>query len=147
MLIRPYKNEDRKRVIDLLNLNIPKSFAPSEADDFITYLDQHLEDYFVAEENGKIIGAGGINYFTETNSARISWDFLHPNSQGKGIGKKLLLHRIAVIKSKSDIHQIVVRTSQLAYLFYQKAGFELDRIEKDFWAEGYDLYEMIIKLK
>ena len=97
-MIRSYKSEDKKKIIDLLDLNIPKSFAPSEAEDFIEYLDQHLEDYFVVEENGEIIGAGGINYFPAKNAARISWDFMHPDFQGRGIGKRLLLHRIEFIK-------------------------------------------------
>ncbi|MEO1259986.1 MAG: GNAT family N-acetyltransferase [Bacteroidota bacterium] len=146
-MIRLYKNEDRKKIIELLNLNIPKSFAPSEAGDFIEYLDEHLEDYFVVEEKGELIGAGGINYFPENHAARISWDFIHPDAQGKGIGKKLLLHRIAVIKKKADVHQIIVRTSQLAFRFYEKSGFKLDQIKKDFWAPGFDLYLMKIDLK
>jgi hypothetical protein len=39
----------------------------------------------------------------------------------------------------------MVRTSQVAYQFYQKAGFDLEKIEKDFWAKGFDLYQMKFK--
>jgi ribosomal protein S18 acetylase RimI-like enzyme len=41
---------------------------------------------------------------------------------------------------------IIVRTSQLAYKFYQKVGFELEKTEKDFWAKGFDLYQMKMNL-
>ncbi|MHA7057839.1 hypothetical protein ACWGOQ_0011500 [Aquimarina sp. M1] len=34
----------------------------------------------------------------------------------------------------------VVRTSQFASKFYEKMGFALVKIEKDFWVDGFDLY-------
>lgn len=146
-MIRAYKTTDNKHLIDLIRLNTPKYFAPSEEKEFIEYLDRLLEDYFVVEENGIVIGCGGINYFAEDNVARISWDMIHPDFHGKGIGKKLTLHRINKIKENPNINLIVVRTSQLAYQFYGKMGFELKKIEKDFWAEGLDMYLMEMELK
>ena len=50
-----------------------------------------------------------------------------------GIGSK---------NSKRSVLRITVRTSQLAFGFYEKRGFELKGIEKDYWAEGFDLYRM-----
>ena len=118
-----------------------------EEKEFIEYLDHLREDYFVFEENGVVIGCGGINYFLKDNSARISWDMIHPDFHGRGIGKKLTLHRINKIKENPNINLIAVRTSQLAYKFYGKMGFELKSVEKDFWAEGLDLYLMEMNLK
>lgn len=146
-MIRPYREADRTELIALLKLNIPQYFAPSEEEDFIEYLDQHLDNYYVVEENGQLIGSGGINYTPDGTQARISWDFLHPDFQRRGIGKQLTLHRIEQIKQNPAIRLITVRTSQLAYAFYQKLGFELERIEKDFWAEGFDLYAMKLELR
>jgi len=42
---------------------------------------------------------------------------------------------------------VMVRTTQLMYRFCQKSGFELIKTEKDFWAEGFDLYQMELKIK
>jgi N-acetylglutamate synthase-like GNAT family acetyltransferase len=50
-------------VIELLRSNTPTFFAPAEEKDLIAYLDKEIEDYFVVEENSKIIAAAGINYF------------------------------------------------------------------------------------
>jgi N-acetylglutamate synthase-like GNAT family acetyltransferase len=86
-----------------LRLNTPAYFAPSEENDFIDYLENEVEDYFVLEENGKIVGCGGINYWEHGTVARISWDIVHPDQQGKGIGKKLTLFRIEEIK-KSHLY-------------------------------------------
>lgn len=146
MKIRRYTPKDKEAVINLLVLNTPTFFDVSEQEDFNGYLKEEIEDYFVVEENSEIIGAGGINYFLKENSARISWDLIHPKAQGKGIGRKLTVHRIQLLKSTPKIETISVRTTQLVYQFYKKVDFELVKIEKDYWAVGFDLYLMELKI-
>ncbi len=154
IIIREYKETDKQELIKLIQLNTPVYFEASEEKEFIEYLENKREDYFVIEDKAtkQLLGCGGINYFhnnvvgRDTNNGkhnlgRLSWDIIHPDFQGFGLGKKLVLYRIEYIKSK-DIKIIVVRTSQLAYKFYQKLGFETEKIEKDFWAKGFDLYQM-----
>ena len=143
MIIRTYVKSDKNSVLELLKSNTPLFFDPSEEKDFDKYLDEEIEGYFIAEENGKVIGCGGINYFTDKKIARISWDIVDSKSHGKGIGGKLMHHRINVLKSNSNIEFIEVRTSQHAYQFYAKMGFELDMIEENYWAKGFDLYRMV----
>ena len=141
-LIRIYTTEDKPWVIELLRKNTPDYFDPSEEKHFVNYLENKVEDYFVFEDNSEIIGAGGINYYPEQKLARISWDIIAPQAQGKGIGKKLIQHRINTLKASQNMDVIVVRTSQHAYKFYEKMGFTLEKIDKDFWAKNYDLYQM-----
>lgn len=141
-MIRSYIPQDRHELIALLRLNIPQYFAESEEGDYAEYLSNHLEDYFVVEEQGEVVGAGGINYFPEQGQARISWDVVHPAFQGKGIGRKLTQHRIDLVRENPDIHLLIVRTTQLVHTFYEKMGFTLVKTEKDFWAKGFDLYQM-----
>jgi len=141
-MIRRYQPADKNQLIGLLRLNTPRYFHPAEEGDFISYLNHQAEHYFVVEENGAVIGCGGINYFEEQGEARLSWDIVHPGFQGKGIGKKLTLHRIQEIKKNAAVKLVVVRTTQLTYQFYEKMGFGLEKIEKDFWAAGFDLYQM-----
>ena len=127
-----------------MRLNTPQYFAEAEEVDFNLYLDKKLEQYFVVEEDGIIIASGGINYFFEANLARISWDMVHPTFQGKGVGKKLTLFRIEEIKKKQVIKTIQVRTTQYVIKLYEKLGVELEKIEKDFWSKGFDLYQLIM---
>ncbi|GAB2539011.1 GNAT family N-acetyltransferase [Rufibacter soli] len=133
---------DKSSVIALLKLNTPDFFDPSEQKDLEEYLENKIEDYFVVEENSEIIGAGGINYFPNEKIARISWDVINPSFQGKGIGRRLIEHRINHLKRNKDVELIVVRTSQLVYKFYEKMGFKLIKVEKNFWAKNFDLYQM-----
>jgi len=144
-MIRNYTKKDKSTLIELLRQNTPEYFDLSEEIEFINYLDNELEDYFVYELDFKIIGAGGINYFLEEKSARISWDMVDSKSQEKGIGKKITQHRINHLKRNSEVETIRVRTSQYAYKFYGKMGFELEKIEKNYWAKNFDLYLMEMK--
>ena len=146
-MIRKYTKKDKSKIIELLRQNTPEYFDTSEESDFENYLDNEVEDYFVYEENSKIIGAGGINYFPEEKIARISWDMIDQKSQGKGIGKKLMQYRINHLSENPAIELIIVRTTQLVYKFYEKMGFELEKVEKDFWAKNFDLYQMKLKNK
>ena len=141
-MIRPYKPADRSSVLALVRLNTPEYFHPSEEEDLSIYLENELEDYFVVEENGEVVGAGGINYSPEENSACLSWDAVSPDFHGKGIGARLTKFRVDHAFSKSSVQTLIVRTSQLVYRFYEKQGFELEKVVKDYWAEGYDLYLM-----
>lgn len=146
MTIRPYETTDQQAVLDIFRLNTPEFFDADEEQDLIEYLNNRLEDYFVVEHEGEVLGAGGVNYMEDAITARISWDMIHPRTQGKGIGSVLVKHRIKHIKSKSSIQVIVVRTSQVAFKFYAKFGFEVIAITKNYWAIGFDLYYMELKL-
>ncbi len=145
-MIRKYSHKDKPRLIELLRLNTPEYFDASEEKEFESYLNTEVEDYFVFLENSEIIGAGGINYFLTEKLARISWDIIHPKSQGKGIGKRITEFRINQLKSHPEIEIIQVRTSQRVYKFYEKMGFELENTEKGFWAKNFDLYQMTLSI-
>jgi ribosomal protein S18 acetylase RimI-like enzyme len=140
--IRAYKSVDKPKLLEILKLNVPEYFAESEINDLDEYLDHKIEKYFVAEIDDMIIGAGGINFENDFKTGKISWDFIHPEFQGIGVGRKLLNHRLDILKSMKNVETISVRTSQLAYKFYEKNGFVLLEKIKDYWAEGFDMYRM-----
>jgi len=93
-IIRPYNNQDKQAVIDLLRLNTPAYFSPEEETDLISYLDNELEAYFVLEIDNIVVGCGGINLSGDPAHGKISWDLFHPDFQGKGLGGTLLHYRI-----------------------------------------------------
>lgn len=143
--IREYGVADKNAVMNLIKLNTPKYFAINEETDLHNYLENERELYYVVLIDNKIVGCGGINFADNNTIGKISWDILHPNYQGKSIGTKLLKHRIEKLKSMDNIQKITVRTSQVAYGFYEKQGFELNEIKKDYWANGFDMYNMELK--
>jgi len=144
-IIREYRETDEQAVVELLRLNTPRYFAPEEEKELVHYLHHEIDQYFVLELEGSIVGCGGINFTEDGTTGRISWDILHPSHQGKGLGRRLLQHRVKKLKDLPQIQIISVRTSQLVYPFYEKNGFVLVEVVTDYWAPGFDLYRMIYK--
>ncbi|MEO1517317.1 MAG: GNAT family N-acetyltransferase [Bacteroidota bacterium] len=146
MTIRPYRSTDRAGILEMLRLNTPQYFHPSEEEDLVAYLRDEAENYFVVEEDGQVLGCGGFNHFRTDALVRIAWDIVHPHHHGKGIGKQLTQFRLEQIKKDPSVRRIVVRTSQLVFPFYEKMGSQLEKVDKDFWAEGFDLYQMEMRV-
>ena len=145
IVIREYLTTDKEVVMNLIKLNTPNFFAKEEVNDLSNYLDKGIELYYVLLVDGKVVGCGGINFAEKRTIGKISWDIVHPAYQGKSLGTKLLNHRIEKLRNISSIKKIIVRTSQLVYKFYEKQGFVLLEVKKDYWADGLDMYKMEYK--
>ena len=142
MTIRLYTPSDYSQIIELFRLNTPGYFSPDEEESLIEYLNNHIQYHYVAEIEGMIIGCGGYTVSKDGSTAHIAWDIVHPDSHGKGIGGNLTSLRIEEIKKIESVQTLVVRTSQMAYKFYEKFGFKLKEVTKNYWAPGFDLYYM-----
>ncbi len=142
MLVRKYNDSDRLRVLELFRSNTPQFFSPSEEKDLIFYLDNHAEDFYVLKVDNKIVCCGGFNLSEDPEVVRISWDIVDPNYHGKGFGSELTIFRLEKMSEIPGVKILSVRTSQMAYKFYEKFGFELKEKVKDFWAPGFDMYRM-----
>lgn len=145
IVIKEYVPTDKKAVMNLIKLNTPTFFAEEESDDLSKYLDTEIELYYVLIFGEKIVGCGGINFAENRTIGKISWDIIHPDYQGKSLGTKLLKYRIDILKACPNVRKITVRTSQLAYKFYEKQGFVLNEIKQNYWADGFDMYAMQYK--
>ncbi|MCT4639464.1 MAG: GNAT family N-acetyltransferase [Bacteroidales bacterium] len=145
-MIREYRVSDREELLDVFKLNIPKYFDPKEVDDFLEYLDDHGDTYLTIEKDNKIVGGVGYIFNDSDKSGQITWIFLHPEYTDHGLGKQAVEHCITLLKSNSEIVKLVVTTSQLAFRFFEKFGFNLIRTEKDYWGSGLDLFLMEIQL-
>lgn len=140
--IRPYRKEDKPAVMNLFKLNTPKYFAQEEEPVFKKFLEQEIDQYFVIEYKTELFGSGGFNWSEDGSMAYLSWDMVHPNFQRLTLGTQLLRHRLKLIQLYADVHSIIVRTSQLAFPFYEKRGFKCLEIQEDYWAKGFDLVLM-----
>jgi [ribosomal protein S18]-alanine N-acetyltransferase len=144
-IIRPYIPTDKEAVMELLYLNMPKYFAREEEADLLHYLVREAEHYFVVETEGRIVASGGYNFSEDGTTGKISWDIVHPDFQGKGVGRLLTEFRMEKLRTYDRVRLLSVRTSQMAFRFYEKLGFELKEVVTDYWAVGLDLYRMECK--
>jgi ribosomal-protein-alanine N-acetyltransferase len=137
--IEQYVGQERVALLELFRLNVPLYFATEEEKDLHMFLDNHAQDFYLCKNNNVLVGCGGHNM--KDNLGVLSWYIVHPQYQGKGVGRLLVQHNLNLLKQKGFKH-IRVRTSQLADKFYEKFGFNLIHTQKDYWAKGLDLYEM-----
>lgn len=146
-MIREYSQEDYKLLIELFRSNVPAYFDAEEEKDLIRFINEDREHFFVVEMDNALIACGGFALKPEVKAAYITWDMVHPNYQGKGIGTVLTEFRLQSIAMFPDVEKIIVRTSQKVSDFYARFGFKLKQTQKDYWAKGLDLHYMEIVLE
>lgn len=88
----------------------------------------HGSIYFVAEEDGEVLGGGGI-YPTAglgTETCELVKMYLSPKARGKGLGLTLLQKCIDFARGNSykNIYLETMPELALAIKLYQKAGFK-----------------------
>ncbi len=141
-MIRPYKTEDKERLIEIFKRNTPEYFDVTEVNDFEAYLHRCGHTYFTVEYDNNIVGGAGYYVKKSDRSGRITWIFFHPDYSGLGLGKKVMKHCLGILSADPVVEKLVVATSQLAYGFFEKFGYTLIKIEKAYWGPELDLYLM-----
>jgi N-acetylglutamate synthase-like GNAT family acetyltransferase len=142
MKLRPYKSKDLDSVIDIFRSNIPKYFVPEEEAGLRTFLcDERSSEYYVAEIDGEVIGAGGIA-LNDDNTVSLCWGMLRSDYLGKGFGRELTEFRIAKARERFLSLQLVISTSQHTQGFYEKLGFHLISHHPDGFGPGIDICKM-----
>ena len=121
---------------------MPEFFAPHELDEYIDYLDKYNDSYYTVRDGDVIIGGVGIIIDREKSTGSITWIFFAEKSKGTGAGTAAVDEMLGIMRGNPDVTEFRVRTSQYAYKFFEGFGFKIDKTEKDYWAEGLDLYDM-----
>lgn len=141
-MIRPYQSTDKPYLLAIFRRNTPKYFDKSEEKDFEKYLAQKGNSYLTIELDNKIVGGTGYDVNEQGKSGSIVWIFFDPDYYGKGLGRETVECCHTILNKEDGIEKFTVRTSQFAFGFFEKIGYTITRIEKNYWAEGFDLYEM-----
>lgn len=136
-----YTDDLKIQILDVLQLNIPDFFAPEEIDDFENYLIDFKNSYYVLKLQGVLVGGCGIKKYHEKETAFISWSFINPTYHKRGLGTRLTQHCLNLI-FEDNVKTIEVHTSQYAYKFFERFGFETIETKKNHWAPSFDLYRM-----
>jgi len=141
-MLRSYRKSDKQGLLHAFKLNTPEFFDEKEVQDYEEYLDEHPNTYFTIMHESEIVG--GIGYVIEEQAriGNITWIFIHPEYKGMGLASEAVTHCLNILKANRNAETFVVRTSQLAYEFFEKFGFRLIKASKDYWGKGFDLYLM-----
>ncbi|MBQ7985644.1 MAG: ribosomal protein S18-alanine N-acetyltransferase [Clostridia bacterium] len=128
MKIVPMTTEDAKElaVLDQLCFNVPWSEKS-----FLEETENPLATYFVAKEDEKIVGYGGI--WNVSGEGQITNIAVHPEMRKKGIASKILKELISCAKSCEKIFLEVRESNLAAICLYEKHGFEKCGVRKNFY--------------
>lgn len=103
------------------------------------------DQYFVVEQDNEVIACGGFSIYPDKQLATMTWGLVHNRLHKKGIGKALILHRIAAIRAASPSITIGLDTTQHSYAFFEKLGFITTKITNDSYGEGMHRYDMELR--
>lgn len=141
-MIRPYQQGDYDQLIHLMRLNTPSFFGVEEEEHLVRFLTSDPANFFVLEQGSIVVGCAGYGFLEGGLTGQVSWFIFHPDYQGQGLGRKALDYCLVRLQEDKNLKKIIVRTSQLVEGFFARAGFRTTKIEKDYWAPGFDLYFM-----
>ncbi len=142
IIIRKYDEKDADEVLNLIHRNSfeinSKNYGLEHMQKFVDICDANWLSkrasfchMYVAEENGRIVGVGGISsYFGSLTESIILNVFVLPEYHGKGIGRKI----VQILENDEygiRANRIEVPASITAKEFYYKLGYKFKNgIEK-----------------
>lgn len=136
MSIRPIDPNDNPTLATLIRTVMPEFGASGEG---FAIHDKEVDDmygtytlprsaYFVCEENGKILGGGGVAPLAggEEDTCELKKMYFFPEGRGKGLGQKVLDKCIVAAKEIgfTFCYLETFNTMTLAMKLYEKNGFE-----------------------
>jgi len=92
----------------------------------------------------KILACGGFVYQVDTAQVTFVWGLVDREHHRSGLGKQLLQFRLQEIKKLYPGVPVRLDTTQVSFPFFEKLGFTIDKISRDFYAPGYDRYDMTL---
>jgi GNAT superfamily N-acetyltransferase len=144
MDIRPYSASDREACLALLRGNVPEHFVASDEAELARFLDALPGPYFVVEDGGRIVAAGGIAAERDGVTATLCWGIVDARRQRQGIGARLLAHRLdAFLPDNPQIRRVQTNTSQKVQGFYARHGFAVVEVRPQAYGPDLDHVRMV----
>ena len=142
--IQKYHSDYFEYCVSIFKTNTPNFFEYSEQKLFENYLLKKSIKYYVAfNKDNRIVGSGGYAYNNKIKTVDLTWGMVDRNYHKNGFGRRLTEYRIRKITTKYPKSDILLNTSQYTFKFYEKFGFKITKITKDYYALGLDRYDMI----
>jgi ribosomal protein S18 acetylase RimI-like enzyme len=147
MRIRAYTPEDKEACLAIFDSNMPTYFADHERSEFVTFLDEDADQYFVVEHDAGIIACGGFFVIPNTPVAVLTWGMVAREQHSRGIGRLLLLTRLQRLCEEPSVTVVKLQTSQHTYGFFEKVGFKTEKITENGFGAGLHRYDISLVLE
>lgn len=148
MLLRAYSPADRQSCLRVFASNIPDSFLESERADYAAFLDELPGPYFVVQDDdGEVVACGGFAVDPGTRQADLCWGMVRRDLHRRGIGDLLLRERLSRITSHVDVDAVRLDTTQFTHAYYERVGFQVQRVTPDGYGPGMHRYDMLLRVR
>ena len=132
--MRPYADADRGAVLEIFEANTPAFFGADERGWLEDSLDALDGPAFVVALDGEAVAFGGYEVWEYYDKALLVWGMAHPRVHGAGVGRWLLLARLARIARETPATSWAsVDTSPRVAPFFLRHGFGTASV----WPRGY----------
>ncbi|TRW95234.1 GNAT family N-acetyltransferase [Paracoccus sp. M683] len=151
ILSRSYDPADLAACLAIFDSNLPVFFAAEERDEFRAFLGSanavDQRPYLVLVRRGVVIACGGLFVETAKRRAALAWGMVDRSLHRQGLGKRLMLARLAQARTIPNIAVLTLQISQHSGGFYQRFGFAVTRITADGFGPGLDRWDMALPLR
>ena len=144
ILFRDYCDTDRQTCLAVFDRNCPEFFAPNERADYEIFLESTPSAYEVCEIDGRVVGAFGL-LDDGIDEKRLSWILLDPQTQGVGIGQKIM-ERVIHTGRTTSVGQVNIAASQKSATFFVRFGATTTTTAIEGWGPGLDRVDMVLVL-
>ena len=143
-IFRSYCSTDFQACTDIFDANCPEFFAPNERQEYEEFLKDVSQAYEVCEVDGQVLGAFGL-FDDGTNEKRLNWILLDPQSQGIGIGLKIM-ERVLHLSRTTGAKNVNIAASQKSAPFFAKFGATITTITENGWGPGMHRVDMVLPI-
>ncbi len=144
-LIRDYDRADYDACLGILVSNMPVFFGEREKAAYAGFLTELPCSYLVAELSGNVVGCGGFYIVPDEGRASLVWGMVAQGYQRRGVGSALLETRLARLLADRSVRFVRTRTSQRTAAFFERFGFQTERIQEHHFGPGLHLHEMYLR--
>ena len=139
-----YSNNFFLDVLKLFKSNVPTFFHASEQILFQNFLSKERINYYLLfNSNNQLVASGGYELEEHPNTIMLTWGMVDASYHKNGYGRSLTEFRLNSISNTFPKSEVILNTTQKTFRFYEKFGFKLVSIKKDYYGLGLDRYDMI----
>lgn len=134
---RPYSDAYRGGCLGVFDSNVPRYFTDAERPAFETFLDALPGPYMVlVDSDDEVVGCGGYAVRADGLVSDLCWGMIRADHHGRALGRLLARARIDRALADPRIEELRLETTQHTAGFYEKLGFQVEKVEENGYAQG-----------
>lgn len=141
-----YTKADESACLSLFGQNCPQYFAVNERDDYLEFLTDIPQGYYIAYDENQPLAAFGFRVHEHNGHGSINWIMVAQNCHGLGIGKQMM-DSVAILAKTNLVTNIDIAASHLSAPFFAHFGAKQVQYIENGWGEGMHRIDMSLLIE